>query len=152
VPNLPHDTARAVTLRPEHAELVAAIAESYARAAPPGWVRIVSREENSVAEETRGSVSVRVVVVETPTGLEQQHFRPPRDLHFPMGDMLDELAAQSPTQVVVFDLVVDRDGSHTCTITQDVPRILVGIRDETSSGPVHDYLEQHRDELTALLG
>lgn len=148
----PRDPQHAsVTLTPEQAEVVRRVARSHAEAAPEGWLRIVTREECSVADGTDGIASVRVVVVETPEGLEQQHFRPSRELHFERGDLLRELAAQSPTQAVVLDLLVDRDGSHRFAVTHDVPRVLDGVRDETSSGPVHDYLELHRDELTRLL-
>lgn len=139
-----------VALTPAQVDLVGQIARSYARDAPTGWLRIVSRVECSVAQLTAGSVAVRVVVVQTPDGLVQRHFRAPRDLHFEAGDLLRALAAESPTQVVVLSLVIDRDGSHEATLTQDVPRVLDGIRDETSSGAVHDYLELHRDELERL--
>lgn len=148
----PHDPQHApVTLTPEQADVVARLARSHAQAAPDGWLRVVTREECSVADGTDGIASVRVVVVATPEGLEQQHFRPSRELHFERGDLLRELAAQSPTQAVVLDLLVDRDGDYRFAVTRDVPRVLDGVRDETSSRAVHDYLELHRDELTRLL-
>lgn len=140
-----------VALDAEQRLVIEQIARSYAAAAPPGWVRVVAREETSVAPDTAGSVGVRVVIVETADGLEQQTFDAPSDVYFPTHDMLDELAAASPTQVVVLALEVDRDGSYQVAVTQDVPRVLVGIRDETSSKQVHKYLELHRDELTRLL-
>lgn len=152
MPNHP-DRSGSVELSPEQRDVVERIARSYAGAAPAGWLRIVSRQECSVAEDSAGIANVRVVVVETPDGgLEQQHFRPPRDLHFATGDLLRELAAASPTQVVVLVLVIDRDGSHAVTVTTDEARVLFGTRDDSSSRPVHDYLERHREELTALLG
>ncbi|KQR11774.1 hypothetical protein [Cellulomonas sp. Leaf334] len=141
-----------VDLSPEGRALVSRIARSYGAAAPPGWVRIVARQECSVGAEADGIANVRVVVVATPDGLVQEHYRPPRDLHFETGDMLRELAAESPTQTVVMNLRIDRDGTHHATVTVDVPRVLVGIHDETSSKPVHEYLERNRAELTALLG
>ncbi|GEL98903.1 hypothetical protein [Cellulomonas terrae] len=145
------DDAPTLDLTPDQLDLVGRIAQSYAAAAPAGWVRIVARQECSVGEDARGIANVRVVVVETPDGLVQEDYSPPRDLHFQTGDMLRELAAGSPTQTVVLNLVVDRDGTHRAAVTVDVPRVLVGIRDETSSEPVHDYLERNRAELTALL-
>jgi hypothetical protein len=151
MPNHPGENAT-VTLDDEQQALVEQIARSYAAAAPAGWLRIVSRQECSVAGDSAGIANVRVVVVETADGLEQQDYRPPRDLHRQTGDLLRGLAAASPTGVIVLLLVVDRDGSHTVTVTQDEARVLVGRRDETSSRPVHDYLERHREELTALLG
>lgn len=152
MPNPHGEPGATITLSAEQQALVARIAQSHAAAAPQGWLRIVAREECSVGSEADGIGSVRVVVVETPAGLEQQHFRSSRELHFESGDMLRELAAGAPTQTVVLTLVVDRDGSHQATVTVDVPRVLVGIRDETSSKPVHEYLERNRAELTALLG
>lgn len=140
----------AVTLDGAQTALFERIARSYADAAPQGWVRIVVREECSVEAETEGSAAVSVVIVETLAGLEQLPFRRPRDLYFEASDMLEEIAASSPTKAVVLWLQIDRDLSHEVTVTQDVPRVLVGIRDETSSRPVHDYLEHHRDELTRL--
>ena len=142
----------AVTLSADQTALVAQIARSHAAAAPAGWLRIVCREECSVDPEVDGIASVQEVVVENADGLEQQPFRPSRELHFESSDMLRELAADSPTKTVVLHLVVDRDGTHQVTLTVDVPRVLVGIRDETSSKPFHQYLERNRDELTALLG
>lgn len=149
MPN-PHDEPVTVELSPEHADVLARMAASYGGAAPAGWLRIVVRQECSVDPEIAGTVNVRVVVVRTPDGLVQETYRPPRDLHFVVGDMLRELAAQSPTSTVVLDLVVDADGSHTGTVVQDVPRVLAGERDDTSSKPVHEYLERNRAELEQL--
>lgn len=151
---VPDDAAAptAIAVSAEQAALVERIARSHAAAAPAGWLRIVCREECSVDPEIDGIASVQEVVVETTNGLEQQPFTPSRELHFESGDMLRELADSSPTQTVVMLLVVDRDGTHEATFTSDVPRVLVGIRDETSSKPVHEYLERNRAELTALLG
>jgi hypothetical protein len=151
MPN-PGEPDTSMELSAEQEAVVARIARSHGAAAPQGWVRVVAREECSVGPEADGIASVRVVVVETPDGLEQQHFRPSRELHFEQSDLLHELAAASPTKTVVLTLVVDRDGTHEATVTVDVPRVLVGIRDETSSKPVHEYLERNRAELTALLG
>jgi hypothetical protein len=148
----PDAASATITLNAEQEALVERIALSHAGAAPQGWLRVVAREECSVGAEADGIGSVRVVVVETPAGLEQQHFRPSRDLHFETGDLLRALAEQSPTQTIVLLLVVDRDGTHQATVTVDVPRVLVGIRDETSSTPILEYLERNRAELTALLG
>ncbi|KQR11775.1 hypothetical protein [Cellulomonas sp. Leaf334] len=146
------DTPTEVALSPEQTALVDRIVRDHAAAAPPGWLRIVSREECSVSAEADGTGTVQVVVVQTPAGLEQQTFRPSRTLFFENDDLLRELAAESPTQTVVLHLVIDRDGTHEARFTVDVPRVLVGVRDETSSKPVHEYLERNRAELTALLG
>ena len=141
-----------VALSPDQQSLLERIARSHAAAAPASWLRIVCREECSVSPESDGIGSVRVVVVETPDGLEQQTFRPSDELYFETGDLLHELATGSPTQTVVLTLVIDRDGTREATVRVDVPRVLVGIRDETSSTPVHEYLDRNRAELTALLG
>jgi hypothetical protein len=146
------DAPAEITLTPEQSAVFERVVRSHAAAAPEGWVRIVSREECSVSAEADGTGTVQVVVVETPAGLEQQTFNPSRQLFFENDDLLRDLAAESPTQTVVLYLVIDRDGTHRATFTVDVPRVLVGIRDETSSKPVHEYLERNRDELTALLG
>lgn len=100
--------------------------------------------------QLRGRVAVRDVVRATPEGLVQEPYRPPRDLHFQTGTMLDELAAASPTKTVVMHLVVDRDGRWSGRVEQDVPRVLVGVRDESSSTPVHQHLGRHRAELEDL--
>ena len=141
-----------VDLRPDQRDVVGRIVRSHAAAAPQGWVRIVSREECSVSAEADGTGTVQIVVVETPAGLAQQTFHPSRKLFFENDDLLRELAAESPTQTVVLHLVIDRDGTHEARFTVDMPRVLVGIRDETSSKPVHEYLDRNRAELTALLG
>ncbi len=139
-----------VPLSAEHRTVVARMVESYAGSAPAGWVRIVLRKECSVAPELAGAAGVQAVVLRRPDGLVQEHFRVPREHHFLIGDMLRELAAASPTRTVVLELVVDATGDHVVRIVQDVPRLLVGVRDETSSVPVHRYLERHRAELEAL--
>ncbi|KQR11773.1 hypothetical protein [Cellulomonas sp. Leaf334] len=141
-----------VDLTPDQQSLVERIARSYAAAAPAGWLRVVCREECSVSPESDGTGSVRVVVVETAAGLEQQTFRPSDELYWESGDLLRELAAASPTQTIVLSVVIDRDGRTEAAVVVDVPRVLVGIRDETSSKPIHHYLERNRAELTALLG
>ncbi|GEK22913.1 hypothetical protein [Cellulomonas xylanilytica] len=146
------DGSTAVTLTDEQSALLASIVRSWAAAAPAGWLRVVTREECSVAPESDGIGSVRIVVVETPDGLEQETFRPSDELYFETSDLLRELAAGSPTQTIVLDVVIDRDGRTEATVVVDTPRVLVGIRDETSSKPVHQYLERNRAELTALLG
>ncbi|WP_456789697.1 hypothetical protein [Cellulomonas sp. P5_C5] len=152
MPNHHDDPSTAVTLSQGQSEVVERIARSFAASAPAGWLRIISREECSVAPGSTGIVSVQEVVIETPNGLEQQPFDPSNDVYFDTVDLLRELAAQSPTQTIVMNVVVDRNGRYEATCLVDVPRVLVGIRDETSSKPVHDYLERNRAELTALLG
>lgn len=137
------DPTSTVDLSPDQQSLVERIARSHAAAAPAGWLRIVSREECSVGPGSDGIGSVRVVVVETADGLEQQTFRPSDELYWESGDLLRELAAASPTQTVVLSVVIDRDGRTEATVVVDVPRVLVGIRDETSSKPVHHYLERN---------
>jgi len=126
------------------------IVRSYTDALPAGWVRLVVREECSVDPESAGTAIVRALVVETPDGLEQRDFRAPRDVYFVLSDLMNELAAASPTRVVVLSLVIDRDGSRTVSVTPDEARLLEGVRDETSSRPVHDYLERNRAELERL--
>ncbi|GIG20767.1 hypothetical protein Cch01nite_14910 [Cellulomonas chitinilytica] len=133
----------------QHA-VVERIVRSYADAAPAGWLRLVVREECSVDPGSAGSAIVRALVIETPDGLEQQDFRAPRETYFLRSGLLDELAVASPTRVIVFSLVVDRDGSHTVTVTPTDPGLLDGIRDETTSRPVHDYLANNREELERL--
>ncbi len=139
-----------VELSAEHEDLLGRIARSYAAAAPSDWLRIVVRQECSMEPQLRGRVAVREVVRAAPEGLVQEPYRPPRDLHFPTGTMLDTLAAASPTKTVVMHLVVDRDGSWSGRVEQDVPRVLAGVRDETSSTPVHQHLERHRQELEEM--
>jgi hypothetical protein len=126
------------------------VVRSYTAALPAGSLRLVVREECSVDPESAGTAIVRALVVETPDGLEQRDFDAPRDVYFVLGDLLKELAAASPTRVVVFSLVVDRDGSHTVSVTPDEARLLEGVRDETTSRPVHDYLNRNRAELERL--
>ena len=144
------DETTTVELTPDERLVVERIARGYAAAAPTGWLRIVNRTECSVAPGDAGRATVRVVVVQGPDGLVQETYRPPDDLYFVVGDLLDQLAGRSPSQSVTFLLVVDRVGGFTVTVTQDAPKLLVGIRDESSSRPVHDYLERNRAELEDL--
>ncbi len=140
----------AVGLAPEHQQVLERMVRSYPTTAPAGWLRIVVREECSADPQVAGNASVQAVVVRGPDGLAQHEYRPPDDLYFPAGDMLRELAAASPTLTVVLELVVDATGRHAARVVQGEPRLLAGIRDETSSVPVHRYLERHRAELEAL--
>lgn len=141
-----------IELSPEHRDVLARMAESYAQGAPEGWLRVVLRNECSVDPAIAGSVDVCTVVIRTAEGLAQQDYDPPTDLYFDTFDMLNELAEQSPTRTVVLHLVVDRDGAWSGRVEQDVPRVLAGIRDDTSSKPVHEYLERNRAELEELAG
>ena len=151
MPSQEADAPTAVDLSREQAAIVARIATGYGAAAPQGWLRIVSRTECTTSNESAGRLAVRVVVVETPNGLEQDYFRPPRDLHFVVADLLDELAAASPTQTIVFDLVLDRD-RYSATVTNQEVDHLDGMRDETTWKPVHQYLQRNREELERLVG
>ena len=145
-----HDESSTVPLTPEQQQVLAAVAGAYGRAAPEGWLRLVVRNETSVDPEHRGGVAVQQVVRRTPDGLVQEAFHEPDEMFFELADLLDELAAASPTRTVVLHLVVDADGSHTARLEQDVPRVLAGVRDDTSSKPVHEYLERNRAELEEL--
>lgn len=146
----PPDEPVTLELSPAQHDVLGALARAYAAAAPQGWLRVVVRHECSTDPEIRGRVAVRQVVVLTPQGLVQERCEAPDDMHFEIGDLLDELAEQSPTRTVVLHLVVDRDGTWSGRVEQDVPRVLAGIRDDTSSKPVHEHLERNRAELEEL--
>lgn len=152
MPNPEVDDAPTVELTPEQRAVVERIATGFPSSAPAGWLRIVSRQESTWSGSSADIAMVEIVVVETPDGLVQQDYDAPRDLFFVVSDLLEELASQSPTESITFLLVVDRDGSWSVTVTQDSPKLLVGIRDESSSRPVHDYLERNRTELEELAG
>lgn len=149
MPNPPAESVE-LELSPAHREVLERAALAYAGAVPSTWVRIVVRHECSMDPELRGRVAVREVVCATPEGLVQDGFRAPDEMYFEVAGMLDELAAASPTKTVVMHLVVDRDGRWSGRVEQDVPRVLVGVRDESSSTPVHQHLERHRAELEDL--
>ncbi|WP_028045496.1 hypothetical protein [Cellulomonas sp. URHE0023] len=145
------DSSAPVELTAEQAAAAARIASGYAAAAPQGWLRIVSRTEAATSNESAGHVRVQVVVVETADGLVQEYYSAPRELFFVVVDLLDELAAASPTQMITFVLVIDRDG-YSVSVTSNEVRVLDGMRDEATWKPIHQYLERNREELERLAG
>ena len=67
-----------------------------------------------------------------------------------MAELMRELAAASTTRCVTALLVLDRDGSISFDVDDGVPAILDGVRDESSSKPLHEYVERNRAELEDL--
>ncbi|WP_019137335.1 hypothetical protein [Cellulomonas massiliensis] len=137
-------------MTPEQEAVLAQIVAALPQSAPAGWLRIVSRREGTVAEGPYSGSSVDVVVVQTPAGLEQRDYRDPEDLYWTVLDLMEDLARSSSGGSVVLSLVVDRDGTSRVDLAEEAPKVLEGVRDESSSVPVHEYLERNRAELEEL--
>ncbi|RIQ28160.1 hypothetical protein [Jiangella rhizosphaerae] len=136
-------------MTPEQQQTLDDIIAVYRRSAPAGWLRIVCRWECELESDgLPSSALAHVVIVDDGGTLTQVQFPTPDDLTFVLDDFHAELARETSSGKLTVDLLIDRD-TYDLTVTEEPSKMLHG--DWTDSRErVHQYLDRHRDELTAL--
>lgn len=136
-------------MTPEQERTLDEIIAVYRRTAPAGWLRIVCRWECELAADgLPDRAMAHVVIVDDGGTLGQVQFPEPDDLAFVAGDFHADLTRETAGGKLSVDLLIDRD-THELTLTEEPSAMLHGDWAD-SRERVHQYLERHRDELTAL--
>jgi hypothetical protein len=134
---------------PEQQSTLDQIIAVYRRTAPAGWLRIVCRWECELeADGLPNRAMAHVVIVDDGGTLGQVQFPAPDDLAFVLPDFHADLARETSSGRLSVDLIIDRD-THDLTLTEEPSKMLHGDWAD-SDERVHEYLDRHRDELTAL--
>lgn len=137
-------------MTPDQQRMLEEIIAVYRQSAPTGWLRTVCRWEGELDDDGDPAIAMAHVLITDGSGeLLQLQFSQPSGAGFMMEDLHGELARETESGKLSIDLIIDRDGTHVITRTEEPSQMLDGEWDD-SSQRVHHYLENNRAELEAL--